>query len=150
MDSTHPWHVSDCWVHQNWAPYRLHARKALWLKHSQNIPTRSSVHFCEARVKRRTYFRPNSNQIQVDPNQLGEWIRVPLESGFFLSLVKGRATWHFSFPNYYLFYTIKCLTAFTFHVSTKSIKFDRRAQRRTYPVEMNSELQQNAEIEAET
>ena len=27
-----------------------------------------------------------------------------LESGFFLSLAKGRATWHFSFPNYYLFY----------------------------------------------
>ena len=25
--------------------------------------------------------------------------QVPLESGFFLSLVKGRATWHFSFPD---------------------------------------------------
>ena len=25
-------------------------------------------------------------------------IRVPLESGFFLSLVKGRSTWHLSFP----------------------------------------------------
>ena len=32
----------------------------------------------------------------------------------FLSLVKGRATWHFSFHNSYLFYTIKCRTAFTF------------------------------------
>ena len=28
------------------------------------------------------------------------WVWVPLESGFFLSLVKGPATWHFSFLNY--------------------------------------------------
>ena len=33
-----------------------------------------------------------------DPGDMRSWVRVPLESEFFLSLVKGRATWHFSLP----------------------------------------------------